>query len=100
MQEDIQLQLGQAETVISEAIKILEKKYGKTAPTSRSTSLYVRRPTTKTYFSSSTNSWLSASTSPIQLISWSMKGKKRVENVVRNFSDLNEQIQEKIKLCS
>jgi len=95
------LDLGEAETVIGEAIKILEKKYAR-ATSPKPTTVLSATPAhqSKSYFSSSTNSWLSTSTSPIQLISWSMKGKKRVENVVKNFAELNERIREKIKLCS
>jgi hypothetical protein len=67
VQEEIKLDLGEAETVISEAIKILEKKYGK-ATSHNPQSVLSAAPTyqSKSYFSSSTNSWLSTSTSPIQ----------------------------------
>jgi hypothetical protein len=101
IQEEIKIDLGEAETVIGEAIKILDKKYGR-ASSPRSQNVLAIAPTTQTksYFSSATNSWLSSSTSPIQLISWSIKGKKRVENVVKHFADLNGRIREKIKLCS
>lgn len=101
IQEEIKLDLGEAETVIGEAIKILEKKYGKATSLRQQSTLPVAPDSrTKSYFSSATNSWLSTSTSPIQLISWSMRGKKRVENVVKHFADLNGRIREKIKLCS
>jgi hypothetical protein len=105
-QEEIKPNLGEIESVITECVTLLEKRYTWSEEKAKAEALTPcgevgpSRSLSSLDLTAIKNSFLATSKSHLQLIRWSMKGKRRVETVISHFAKLNERIHEKIKLCS
>ena len=103
IQRQIELLLGQLKSILQEGCDLLERRYG--AKDTSSTTLPLGH--TLTNLSSASTLHAATSPAPVQrrsspsfpnLLMWSLRDKKRVESIVRNFNDQNGRIHEKIKL--
>jgi hypothetical protein len=108
----IKILLYQLKAILLEGFDLVHRRYG-----SSSSAEKLRNPTSKTpppsaplspkqsfpaslNFPSSTSltSARKSSTSPLLLLRWSFRDKKRVEIIVQNFRDMNRRIHDKVKL--
>jgi len=103
IQRQIELLLGQLKSILQEGCDLLERRYGAKDTNS------ITSPPRPTLTNLSSASTLNAASSPTpvhrksspsipNMLMWSLRDKKRVESIVRNFNDQNGRIHEKIKL--
>lgn len=103
IQKQIELLLGQLKSILQEGCDLLERRYGVKDASS------ITLPPQPTLTNLSSTSTLHAASSPTpvyrrpspsfpNMLMWSLRDKKRVESIVRNFNDQNGRIHEKIKL--
>ncbi|KAL3421517.1 hypothetical protein PVAG01_07961 [Phlyctema vagabunda] len=103
VQDQIKIFLGRLVSTLHEGHELLQRRYG-------TTGTIVRSPSPSGSMKSlSLHSQKSSSTldlfkafpkSSIMVLRWSLRDKKRTEEVLANFSDLNSRIHENIKLWS
>jgi hypothetical protein len=102
VQDQIKIFLGRLVSTLHEGYELLQRRYG-----TRSSSSLAPSPSPSmsnlsiTTSNSSTQTLLkSFPKSPLLLLRWSLRDKKRTEEILQNFSDLNGRIHENIKLWS
>ena len=107
IQDEIRFDLDEIESVIAESVKLLEKHYtawskekAKEAVSGLSGRSSASISSSSLNLYSSRESFIATSKSHLQLFRWSLKGKRRVQEVIGHFAKLNSRIHEKIKLCS
>ncbi|KAF2866395.1 hypothetical protein BDV95DRAFT_584646 [Massariosphaeria phaeospora] len=107
VQEQIKVFLGRLVHMLTEAIDLLENRYGTSieatksptlTPSMSQLSLTPSRSSQETRSPSPRSSWKLFPQRSITLLKWSFQDKKRTEEVLRDFSDLNGRIHENIKL--
>ncbi|KAI9773189.1 MAG: hypothetical protein M1840_008310 [Geoglossum simile] len=109
VQDQIKIFLVQLHGILHEGFDLLDRRYGSVSsndPNSRIThpstlSLFSVRPdpSSSTAIGSPNPTSRKQTASPLLLLRWSLRDKKRVEMIIRDFNDLNSRIHEKIKLC-
>ena len=109
-QEDIKILLGRAVNGLNEGFCILLRRYmpinpmgqgfrdldGSTVSLSPTLS---GLPTASTAIASEASIVKGSNLSPFVVLRWSFRDKKRMETILRDFTDINSRIHEKIKLC-
>ncbi|RDL32383.1 uncharacterized protein BP5553_08839 [Venustampulla echinocandica] len=102
VQDQIKIFLGRLVSILHEGYELLHRRYG-------TTGTIIRSPSPQSSISDLSISQKSSSTldllktfpkSSMMVIRWSLRDKKRTEEVLNNFADLNSRIHENIKLWS
>ncbi|KAI9692661.1 MAG: hypothetical protein M1820_009495 [Bogoriella megaspora] len=111
VQQQIKVFLGRLIHTLQEALDLLECRYGSsnvasksTTPTSAgfsepSSSLISTDKASLVRTPSPRSPWKVYTKQSLSLIRWSFQDKKRTEEILKDFSDLNSRIHEHIKLC-
>ena len=119
VQEETKLNFLETENVVEECVKILERRYmysgdhqdriSDTTPTGSLTPSSITSSSTVLNFSTPllvskkpkylerTSSWVRRG---VLLGQWSLRDKKRIEEVIKRFVVLNQRVHQKVKLCS
>lgn len=105
VQQQIKVFLGRLVHMLKEALDLLESRYGNneaakkpSMTTSLSSLSLTSSRSSQEARSPSPRSWKHYSRQSISLLKWSLQDKKRTEEVLKDFSDLNGRIHENIKL--
>ncbi|KAF2012844.1 hypothetical protein BU24DRAFT_374656 [Aaosphaeria arxii CBS 175.79] len=101
VQQQVKIFLGRLVHMLQEALDLLESRHGsedKKSPALTSNMSQLSISSEQSVRSPSPRSWKSLSRQSISILKWSFQDKKRTEEILKAFSELNGRIHEQVKL--